>query len=163
MITWKPDHDANDSSLPKYFRSVALIPDWAESNSKWSCVWDNVRSCFDFVTAERSGNESFRDCIHREVLEALSLTKRHVLVANMAQLNLEFVDALPESTSDSHIAVSFYLVHLYSRAARLAGKEMVEGRWLTGKELLNGETTDGWRVSPNLSYLLRRADVIQTW
>lgn len=163
MIIWQPDADSKDSSLPKYFRSVALIPEDSESNSRWLCLWDNNRSCFDCVTAERGDNESFRDCIHREVLESLDLTKRDVLVSNMAQLNLEFVHTLPESTSDTHVAVSFYLVHLYSETARQAVKEMVEGRWLTGKELLHGETTDGWAVSPTLSYLLRRAAVIQTW
>ena len=58
MILWQPTPDPKDSSLPKFFRSVALIPDSTESNSKWRCVWDNNRSCFDFVTAERCGNES---------------------------------------------------------------------------------------------------------
>ena len=163
MILWQPTPEPKDSSLPKFFRSVALIPDSTETKPKWLCVWDNNRSCFDFVTAERCGNESFRDCIHREVLESFGLTKRDVLVSNMAQLNLEFVDTPPESKTNLHIAVSFYLIHLYSRAARHAVKEMVEGRWLTGNELLHGETIDGWSVSPTLSYLLRRADVIQTW
>ena len=163
MTIWQPDTDSKNSSLPKYFRSVALIPESSGLNSGWLSIWDNNRSCFDFVTAERCGDESFRDCVHREVLESLELTKRDVLVSNMAQLNLEFVDTLPGSVSDSHIAISFYLVHLYSRAARQAVEEMVEGRWLTGKELLHGETTDGWSVSPTLSYVLHRADVIQTW
>ncbi len=163
MILWQPNFNSHDSSPPKFFRSVALIPESAESSSKWFCLWDNNRSCFDFIKAERDLDESYRDCIHREVLASLSLTKRDVLVSDMAQLNLEFVDKLPESTANSHIAVSFYVVHLYSHAARQAAAGIVEGRWLTGTELLQGQTTDGWRVSPTLSYLLRRADVIQPW
>ena len=163
MISWSPKNDLTDSSLPQYFRSLALIPDSTEPNSRWLCLWDSNRNCFNFISAERRKQESFRTCIHAAVLDNLRLTKRDVLVSNMAQLNLEFVATLPGDTSESHIAVSFYAVHLYSRSSRHAVTELVEGRWLTGKELMRGQTSDGWRVDPTLNFLLRRADIIPTW
>ena len=148
--------------MPKFYRSVALIPNSAETNAKWLCRLNHDEHWFDVIAAEPKANESFRDCLHRKVLVSLNLTNRDILTASAAQLNLDFVGTLPDTSSDAHIVVSFYIVHLYNRTAR-AAVDTAECRWLTGKELLNGQTLDGWRVNPKTTYLLARADIIPTW
>lgn len=165
MISWPTDPESERSKLPKYFRSLALISQATDSTSTWLCLWNDHGKHFDFVTAEvdSDSDKSFRESLHREVLETFSLNQRDILVANMAQLNLEFADTLPGHLEPMHIGISFYPVHLYSQAARKSVDEMTRVRWLSGPELLNGQTSDGWGVSPTLRYFLRRSAVIQAW
>jgi hypothetical protein len=79
----------------------------------------------------------------------------------MAQLNMEFATVLPGESEPHHVAVAFYLVNLYRAAAREALAAYPNGRWLSSRELLAGETRDGKPVSPVLSSLLQRSGVIQ--
>ena len=149
--------------MRKYCRSLALIPRSNEERSSWFCLWDEQKACFDFVTGERLGDESLRDCIDREVSDTLGLRPNDFLVANMAQVNLEFAAVLPGEAEASHIVVAFFIVNHYSEASRQIVESHPGGRCLTGRELLAGETTDGRAISPILTYLLKRADVVRAW
>lgn len=162
MISWKSPFNLRPPNVPKWCPAFALIPRTFDSQSEWLCLWDENRSYFDFITAVRSAKHSFRDDLQSQVCKALDLRKRDVLISNMAQLNLEFAGVLPGEGNTKHVVAAFYLVHLYSRSARDRVEELSEGRWLSTDELLNGQTLDGWGVSPNLSFLLRRSDVIPT-
>jgi hypothetical protein len=149
--------------MRRYFRSLALIPRVNEERSSWFCQWNQVDGWFDFVTGERLDNESFRDCIDREVSNTLGLGPKDYLVANMAQLNLEFAAVLPGEAEASHVSVAFFIVNPYGKTSRQMLESHPGGRWLTGGELLEGKTTDGIPVSPVVTYLLKRADVIPSW
>jgi hypothetical protein len=154
---------AEDTRMQKYARGLALIPQGNGARSTWFCHWDQENTRFDFVTSERVGDESFRDCIDREIVMKLGLRTNDFLVANMAQLNLEFAAVLPGYEESNHVMVAFFLVQLYSRASRQKLKSFPGGRWLTGHELLEGKTTDGEAVNPVLTYLLKRSEVIRPW
>ena len=120
---------------------------------------------FDFISAEPLQSESFRECIDRQVGIELGLKSADILVSNMAQLNLECAAKLSGDTDPSHLGVAFYVVHLYSKASRQKAESLSpnEYEWLASEELLCGKTSRGKLVSPILSFLLRRSQVIQSW
>jgi hypothetical protein len=149
--------------MRKYCRGFALIPRETGEPSCWFCHWDERNNFFDFVAGERAGDESFRDCVDREVSSKLGLRTSDFLVANVAQLNLEFAAVLPGDEEPNHVRVAFYIVRPYSQAARQVLASFPGGRWLTGHELLEGGTRDGKRVNPSLTYLLKRSEVIHPW
>jgi hypothetical protein len=149
--------------MQTYFRSIALIPRGAEGRASWFCRWSDQHAYFDFVTGERVREESFRSCIEREVVNTLGLCPKDFLVANMAQLELEFVAVLPGETEPSHVRVAFYMVRPYGQTSREVVESSPGGRWLTGRELLAGQTDDGAAVNPILTYLLKRSEVIRPW
>lgn len=149
--------------LPRFFRSFALIPKPDGDTSSWFCLWSAQSRYYEFVTAIRGFEDSYRDCLEEELCRALGLKHRDFLVANMAQLNLEFADVLPGQSQPHHIGAAFYMVHLYGEAARTTVEGIAKGRWLSSSELLEGKTADGSAVSPVLTYLLNRSDVIQPW
>jgi hypothetical protein len=76
-------------------RSLALIPRGFDQRSVWFGRWCPRAEAFDFVAGEPEGDESYRDCVRRVIVRDLGLDRRDVLVSNMAQLNLEFIDQLP--------------------------------------------------------------------
>jgi hypothetical protein len=149
--------------MQRCFWSIALIPHTNGELHSWFCRWRNDEAWFDFVTGERRDGESFRECIDREVRDSLGLQSNGFLVANAAQLNMEFAAVLPGQTELCHVAAAFYMVHLYGRASRQNVESHPDGRWLTSSELFAGETADGKRVNPALTYLLKRSEVIPAW
>jgi hypothetical protein len=147
--------------MRKYFRALALLPRAYPEWSNWFCVWSAERRCLDFIAGEPSGNESFRQCVQRCVQQTLGLPRNSFLVSNMAQLNMETAMVLPGECDPHHLAVSFYLVNLYREVSRSTVEAFPRGRWLSNRELLAGESADGEPVSPVLTHLLRRTEVIQ--
>ena len=146
--------------MKRFFRSIAMIPNRFTDRDQWLCAWDGNHDCYNFIMGERLETESFRECVERETCWVLGLERRDILVANMAQVNLEYQDVLPGETDPSHIAVAFYSIHLYGKNARQVVREFTEGAWLSRPELTNGRAEDGRIVSPVLTYLLQKADVI---
>lgn len=144
----------------RYSRSIAMVRRTDENVDQWLCVWDTTRNYYDFVTAEPQAGQSYRAAIQEQVCDTLSLSKRDLLVSSMAQLNLEYGDTLPDTKQPTHISVSFFQVHLYSKFSRSHVEALPNVRWTSSTELLHGQTSDGWAISETLTYLLRRSDVI---
>ena len=147
--------------MQKYFRSIAMIPN--EDQSRWFCAWNESEAYFDFTSVEPRAGDSFRACISKEVIRVLRLRSKDVLVANMAQINDEYVGVLPGHPQQQHIAIAFFMVHLYGKSSNNAVDSLPKGRWLTSSELLAGQAKDGLAISPTLVHLLRRTEVIQAW
>ena len=143
--------------------AIALIPESADGNGKWLCVWKRDRGCLDFITASYAQHESPRSNLLAEVCKSLTLTKRDLLVSNMAQINLDFEISDGSSAAPSCISVSFYHVFLYRQSAMATLAQSSDVRWLSAGELLRGETSDGYAVNSELSQMLAKSDVIPSW
>ena len=156
------DDDMPD--LPKWYRSIALVRHVHNDRYRWLARGEAGDAPLTFITAQRLERESFRESIRREVAWVLQLdAQRDFLVSNVAQLNLEFIDRLPESEEDSHIAVAFFLVDLYRKHALQAVNDDPDNIWLTSREVCDGRTDSGARLDPQLTFLLDRAGVINPW
>lgn len=143
--------------------SVALIRKMHDQGLRWLAKMMPSKQ-LGFVVGERLEQESFRESAIREVAWELGLDRqRDFLVANMAQMNLEFVDQLPGQFSKSHIKVSFYNVEIY-RQEVLESLEKERGNfWVTSEEICDGVTYCGRRFDPVVPYLINRSSVIQYW
>lgn len=148
--------------MQQFFRSIALIPRDAQRSS-WFCVWDPGHEWFDFVNGTFADGQSSRECLDRNVATTLGLESRSFLVANMAQLNMEFAALLPSQSEVAHVKIAWYIVHLYNQAAQQIVDSFPGARWLNGRELLAGKAEDGVQVNPTLTYLLKRSEVIRQW
>ena len=148
--------------MNRYIRAVAMLPADAE-RTRWLCLLDPNRNQLEFVTGEPQRDESFRECVQRESCDALGLAPRELLVASVAQINLDVHDVLPGDFEASHITVAFFLVHPYRNVARQKVNAHPQAYWLSGRELLEGADEDVTSVDPILHYLLRRSEVIQAW
>ncbi len=155
--------------MKKNFQSVALIRRRAEGQSLWLARVSEAPSppepkTLSFITAHRLEGESFRDAIRREVAWILRLDpERELLVSNMAQLNLEWVDRLPGDEAETHIAVAFFMVQLYGKGVATAVQNDPHNRWLSSAEVCCGRVDSGETLDPTLHYLLARGQVINSW
>lgn len=139
--------------------SVALLRHPEQLEHLWLAHWDSRRQYFDFVTAERLDDESFRECLDREIAWVLDLRRgKDYIVSSQARLHLDVpVEAADDET---FFVVEFYIADLYGKASRGMVELNRDVSWLTSDEVRSGQTSKGVPVNPSLVELLNRADVI---
>lgn len=128
---------------------------------EWLGVYDERRQCYSFIRAERLNNESWRECLDRELSWVLELRRgKDYLISHMARLH--FSDTTSDNATGEIIELEFefYVVDPYGRSGRAAFQQLDGVRWLTNGELREGMTEDGVEIDPELTETLRRADLI---
>ena len=139
--------------------SIALLRHPDQLENLWLAHWDEGRKHYDFVTAEQLDDESFRECLDREVAWVLDIRrKKDYIISSQARLHPD----LPVEVSDveTFCVVEFYIVDLYGKSGRASVELNRELRWLTSDEVLSRQTSEGVPVIPSLVELLKKADVI---
>ncbi len=152
------------TDLPTRNISIGLIRRMREDGWRWLARWNQPRGYFDFVTADCLEGETAREAIGREVAWVLDLDRsRDILVCNMAQCNLQFVECLPGQTMETSMKVAFYNVELYRSNAVEKVNSNTENAWLASQEICDGRTKDNLLLNPILKYLVGKSGVIQHW
>ena len=139
--------------------SVALIRHPEQLENKWLAYWDEGRRRYDFVTAERLEDESFRESLDREVAWILDIRRgKDYLISSQARLHLDV--PVESELAETFFVVEFYIVDLYGKSGRASVELNKQLCWLSSDEVLSGQTSAGVPVNPLLVELLRKADVI---
>ncbi len=139
--------------------SIALLrhPEYLENN--WLAYWDARRKHYDFVTAERLDDESFRECLDREIAWVLDIRRgKDYIISSQARLHLDI--PVESEDDDTFFVVEFYIADLYGKSGRASVELNKQLRWLSSDEVLSGRTSDGQLVNSSLVELLDKADVI---
>ena len=102
--------------MVRLFQSVALVQQPEGETSKLLLKWHAPELLDVYCRRSLKQRESFRESVTREVAWQLNLKRNSdFLVSNMAQLSIEYVETMPDETQ-RHIAVAFYIVHIYRRS-----------------------------------------------
>ena len=99
-------HELNSiaSTMNHFTGSIALVRHPEQLENLWLAHWNASRKHYDFVTAERLDDESFRECLDREVAWILDIRRdKDYIVSSQARLHHD----LPIQVSDVEI---FYVV-----------------------------------------------------
>ena len=131
--------------------SIALIRRTEPSYSSWLACWHDQSECLEFIVSPRLGQESYRDCLSREIAWTLRLARdRDYLVSSVARLHYE-----------SHeLTVEFFVVEPYGKSFHQLIDANSSARWVRRHELENRRTDDGLAVSDGLCELLFAADAL---
>ena len=131
--------------------SVSMIRHTRPDYSSWLACWNDSSECFEFVVAPRLEQESYRDCLSREIAWTLKLERdRDYLISSVARLHYEAHE----------LTVEFFVVEPYGQSFRKRIDANPNARWLRRHELENRRTDDGLSVSVGLCELLFAADVL---
>lgn len=151
-------------TMEKLFVSVALIRDMTETPSRLLLRRDPASGEWRFVVGERLQSESFRETIVRETAWQLELDPQSdLLVSDMAQLSVESIEKQPGSAEPLHLAIAFYPVHLYGRAAKARLNTSEHVGWFTSREILAGRCDQGTAIDPRVVAWLKQWEVLQPW
>lgn len=144
--------------------AVALIRREHEAQLWWLVQWNYESQRFHFVGGPKEGEESFRDCLDRQVSQGFDLrVGKDYIVSRGPRAHLQFT-AISESTEEE----TQYVLELFD--VQLFGKEAPEkigsdsrNRWVTEEEILSGKTRDGEPISRLMTQLLSQADLFSEW
>ena len=139
--------------------SIGMIrhPDFPEQ--KWLGSWNPSAGQFSFVFAEKIGNDTFRECLDREIGWLLPLRRgRDYLISSMARIHLETELITRPGSSDAFV-VELFVVDLYGKQSLASINQADELSWLTVSELIQGKTNEDLPIAPTLVQLLRKGSV----
>lgn len=155
----------NQPKIPAYRRGIALVRNFSTGNMlRWLGVYNRATQRINFISGQRLEGESFRESVMREVAWNLDVDRNSdFLASKMAQLNLEFVEALVEGEKARHYHVAFYNVEVYRERVLEKVADRDDLIWVTSDEICAGKTKLGITFDPLLVALLKRSDVIQHW
>lgn len=142
--------------MRKSFAAIALIRREHDDHTEWLAQWNKSWDVYSFVGGHKRADESFRECLLREIQEELGLAgQSHVLVGSAPVKHLEFEEVSRRTGAETAYTVELFEVSLVDDAAEEAIAANRANRWLTEDEIMAGHTSDGWPVSPTLRQWLR--------
>jgi hypothetical protein len=146
--------------MDKFVGAVALIRHPIELEKQWLAHWDPRYGHYDFVIAARLENDSFRECLDREIAWSLPLRKgKDYLISSVARLHLDATLLISGHSAPMPVTTEFFVVDLYGKSASARVADDPNTRWVTSSEVLDTTTKCGHSISPQLSTMIRIADV----
>jgi hypothetical protein len=144
--------------------TVALIQNVVEDRIELLLRYDEITRMWCFIVAERIGKESRREAMLREIAWQFDLDRNaDFVVAHMAQLTVTSNEFLHGHPQTQPLEISFYPVHLYRKQVidEIARRKGL--RWISCREICEGQTDDGGTIDSRVVPWLRKWEVIRPW
>ena len=134
--------------------AVALIRRIDDGQTLWLAQWNPKWRRFHFVSGHRRHDETFRECLVREVAEELGLSEGpDFQVSSAPPTHLEFIDFSESTQTQTRYIMELFNVEL-SSGAHPRVECNPENRWLTEAEIQAEQARDGQLVSATMKRLL---------
>jgi hypothetical protein len=135
--------------------AVALIRRSHQGQTEFLSQWNPKWQALHFISGHKRPDESFRECLIREMGEELGLSiGGDYTVADQPISQLQF-----DAWSESAQAMTSYEFAVYevtlnggSTLAKVAANP--DNRWVTEDEIRAGRCADGTRISPTMARVL---------
>ncbi len=134
--------------------AVAIIRREERGQTLWLAQWNPKWGAFHFVSGHKRPEETFRECLVREIEEELHLRESDDYRVSAADpTHLDFVDFSVSTQTETRYIMELFNVELDPRGAPMVDANP-ENRWLTEAEIQAGQTSDGKPVSVTMRRLL---------
>jgi len=141
--------------LRKSIASVALICRQWNGEVRWLARWNKNWGCYNFVGGHKHDDETFRECVIREICEELELEEdRDFRVGAAPQVHVNYVAWSESAETETLYSIDLFPVELRGETARRTLASATNVRWLGRDEILGQECADGKPVSPTMKRLL---------
>lgn len=129
--------------------AIALIRREAGSQTLWLAQWNESWKSFSFVGGHKHNDESFRECLIREIAEELGLHEgQEVLVASAPLEHLEYTDVSRRAGEQTEYVIELFDVALTGSGALRAIDANPANRWLSEPEIMAEACLDSRPISP---------------
>lgn len=120
----------------------------------WLAQWNERWMRYHFVGGHREPDETFRECLIREVHEELMIsTPEDFSLGTGPALRWEHEAESQRNQLWTHYKMEIFEVCLTAKACRHVS-ERRENRWLTEQQILNGQTSEGRQICNNMAGVL---------
>ena len=141
--------------------ALALIRSRKEGHTLWLARWNRHWQSYSFVGGHEHPEESFRECVVREVGEELGLSEgTGFAVASQPQAHLEYTAWSESAQAETAYVIEIFDVELLGTAARDAVDADPQNRWVTEAEIRSQRSADGEPISATMERLLSMAGLL---
>jgi 8-oxo-dGTP pyrophosphatase MutT (NUDIX family) len=137
--------------------SIAVIRRECQHQTLWLAQWSRSWQGFHFVGGHKHPDESFRECVIREVCEELQITAGvDFLVAEQPRARLDYTAWSKHAGQETHYVMQLFDVTL-TDSARQKVEADPQNRWVTTDEIRQQRCSDGQPISETMGLLLDMA------
>ncbi len=133
--------------------AIALIRD----QDLWLAQWNDGWQAYNFVGGHKHDDESFRECVIREIDEELQLTEPNVQVADQPLARVDYIAWSQRANEDTRYIMEVFAVQLGGPHARQIVDNEPNNRWLSESEIKTQRCVDGRPVSETMNLLLSKS------
>lgn len=138
--------------------SIALIRRGQGQQTQWLAQWNRSWRCYNFVGGHKHDDESFRQCVIREVTEELEIAEGSgFAVAQQPLARLDYTAWSAGAGQQTLYVMELFEVELIGEATRRQVDADPRNRWLTEEEIRSTRCADGQPVSVTMKRILNRA------
>jgi len=138
--------------------AVAVIRRRQDGKTLWLAQWNRHWARYHFVAGHKRADESFRECLVREVAEELLLRQGVDYVVPAEPLaHLEYSAWSQSAQTETAYTMELFEVELAGKAAVAKLDADAKNRWLTHAEIRALRCEDGRPVSETMPLLLQKA------
>jgi 8-oxo-dGTP pyrophosphatase MutT (NUDIX family) len=146
----------------KSVAAFALIRREEQGRALYLAQWNLNWRALNLVGGHKRPDESFHECLIREISEELGLTfGDDYRILDQPPLRLEY-----DAFSDSAWEETSYVIEVFPVVLAEGAMAKVEAnpdnRWVTEQEMLGGRCNDSTRVSPTMTRILMTVSKEQT-
>jgi hypothetical protein len=141
--------------------SIALVRRFVADDEQWLAVWDERAGAFRLPIARRGDVESYRECLHATLEEALNLNRsRDYVISGLSRAHFQAPIEWPDEPLPQWVIVQFFAIDLYGRESEAIVEQLPGARWLTMSEVARGVTSTGHPICPRQRILIDRTDLL---
>jgi 8-oxo-dGTP pyrophosphatase MutT (NUDIX family) len=149
--------------MRKSLAAVALICRQQAGPTEWLAQWNPSWRCYNFVGGHKLPEETFHQCLVREVQEELDLLAgRDYVVAAKPLAQLDYAAWSQSAGQETLYSMALFDVQLIGAAAGQQIAADPRNRWLTEAEIKAKLASDGQAVSDTMQLLLYKANLFST-
>lgn len=144
--------------MRKSIAALALIQRERDGQTLWLAQWNKRWNAFSLVGGHKRPDESFRDCVIREVFEELDLMPGLEFdVSEQPRARLEYTDRSDSAGEETAYEIELFDVNVKGGSAHEKISADVANRWLSAEEIEQRSCADGQPVSRTVGKCLRGA------
>jgi 8-oxo-dGTP pyrophosphatase MutT (NUDIX family) len=137
--------------------AVALIRRERDGRTLWLARWNPRWRAYHLVAGHRHADETFRDCLVREITEELGLREgADYSVAPGSTRRLEYTAWSVGAGAETRYTMELFDVELADDHARQRVDADAQNRWLSEAEIRSRQCLDGEAVSTTMELLLSK-------
>jgi 8-oxo-dGTP pyrophosphatase MutT (NUDIX family) len=140
--------------------AIALITRQQDGQTLWLARWNQKWRGFYFVGGHRHDDESFRECLVRELQEKLTVdAEKDCLIGVNPKAHLDYIAWSQAAQAETHYTMELFDVQLRDNVLSQVAADS-NNRWLAETEIRQGHCDSGEAVSPTMLLLLEKANLI---
>lgn len=134
--------------------SLALLARRRADETEYLAQWNADWSAFHFIGGHKLDDESFRECLVREIGEELGLSPEGFSIGADPTAHLEFVAISRRAGAETDYTIELFEVELHAAPVSDEIERRPENAWLSQSEIAAGATRDGRAISPTMPLVL---------